>query len=61
KPQKHGLILKDKSGVSGFIMPGIKGIKTVNKQIETLKTENKISEKEIKNLELWYFKSTRYD
>ena len=61
KPQKHGLIIKDKSGKTGFIMPGIKGIKTVNKQIETIKSEYKISEKEIKNLELWYFKSTRYD
>ena len=60
KPQKHGLIIKDKTGKTGFIMPNIKGIKTIDKQIEKVKSDYKITE-DIENLELYYFKSTRYD
>lgn len=60
KPQKHGLIIKDKTGKTGFIMPNMKGIKTVDKQIEKIKFDYKITE-DIENLELYYFKSTRYD
>ncbi len=60
KPQKHGLIIKDKSGKKGFIMPNIKGVKTVDKQIEKIKSDYEITE-DTSSLELFYFKSTRYD
>ena len=61
KPHKHGLFIKDKSGKSGYIMPNHKGVKTVENQIEIIKKENQIAEKESSDLELWYFKSIRYD
>ncbi len=61
KPQKHGLFIKEKSGKSGFIMPNRKGIKTFEKQLKQLQLENEIKETNMEKLELWYFKSTRYD
>lgn len=61
KPNKHGLYLKTKSGQSGYILPNRKGVKTVEQQIEVIKKEHGIREKEKSNMELWYFKSTRYD
>jgi len=61
KPQKHGLYVKAKSGKSGFVMPNKKGLNTFDKQLDAIKKDTGIKEKEISNLELWYFKSTRYD
>lgn len=61
KPKKHGLYIKDAAGNSGFIMPGREGVQTVEKQIEILKKENNIPGKDHSKLEMWYFKSTRYD
>jgi len=61
KPHKHGLIVKDKSGKQGFIMPNLKGIKTVDKQIEKIKRDYKITELDNSKLEIMYFKSARYD
>ena len=61
KPNKHGLFIKDDKGNSGFIMPGREGVKTVAKQIEIIKNEYNIQEKDKLKLEIWYFKSTRYD
>jgi len=61
KPQKHGLFIQDTSGKSGFIMPNIKGINTVEEQIEKLKLNTEISEKDNSKLDILYFKSTRYD
>jgi len=61
KPEKHGLYLMDDKGNSGFIMHGTKDVKTVEKQIEVIKKENKITGKDQLKLEMWYFKSTRYD
>ena len=61
KPQKHGLFIKDTSGKSGFIMPNIKGINTVEEQIEKLKNNTGISEKDNSKLDILFFKSTRYD
>jgi AMMECR1 domain-containing protein len=61
KPHKHGLIIKDKNGLEGFIMPNIKGIKTVDKQIEKIKRDYNIAESDHSKLEIKYFKSTRYD
>lgn len=61
KPQKHGLVLKTTAGKTGFIMPNKKGIKTVEDQIKFIKKENKITEQDNSELELWYFKSTRYN
>ena len=61
KPQKHGLFIKDASGKMGFIMPNIKGINTVEKQIEKLKHNTGISEKDNSKLDILFFKSTRYD
>ncbi len=61
KPTKHGLYIKTKSGKSGFILPNRNGVKTVEQQIEVIKKEHGIREKDHSKLELWYFKSTRYD
>ena len=61
KPQKHGLYIKDKSGNSGYIMPNIKGINTVEQQIEKIKLDSKILETNNSNLEIMVFKSTNYD
>jgi AMMECR1 domain-containing protein len=61
KPQKHGLVIKTSAGNTGFIMPRKKGIKTVEDQIKFITEENGIKEEDYSKLELWYFKSTRYD
>lgn len=61
KPQKHGLFIRDTSGKSGFIMPNIKGVNTVEEQIKKLKHNIGISEKDNSKLDILFFKSTRYD
>ncbi|MCD4833484.1 MAG: AMMECR1 domain-containing protein [Bacteroidales bacterium] len=60
-PQKHGLFIRDRSGKSGFIMPNIKGVNTVEEQIEKLKNNTGISEKDNSKLDILFFKLTRYD
>lgn len=60
KPQKHGLVIKTAAGKSGYILPNKKGIKTVEDQIEFIKKQSGIKEDSSK-IELWYFRSTRYD
>lgn len=61
KPQKHGLVIKTVEGKSGFIMPNEKGVKTVDDQIEFIKKDNNIKKQDNSKIDLWYFKSTRYD
>ncbi len=61
KPHKHGLFIRDRSGKSGFIMPNIKGVNTVEEQIEQLKHNIGISEEDNSKLDILFFKSTRYD
>ncbi len=61
KPQKHGLLIQNASGEIKFIMPNTKGISTVDQQIERLKKEAGVTEKDNSKLELWVFKATRYD
>ena len=60
KPHKHGLCIKDKKGKSGFILPNRKGVKTYDKQIELIKQQTGIKDP-IEDLEIKYFKITRYD
>ncbi|HAF28738.1 MAG TPA: hypothetical protein DCG75_06785 [Bacteroidales bacterium] len=61
KPQKHGLLIQNASGEIKFIMPNLKGINTIDQQIEQLKKEAGITEKDNSKLDLWVFKTTRYD
>lgn len=61
KPQKHGLLLQNASGEINSILPSLKGINTVDHQIEQLKNEAGITEKDNSKLDLWFFKTTRYD
>jgi len=60
KPHKHGLYIKDKKGKNGFILPNKKGVKTYEKQIELIKKNTGIKDK-TEDLEIKYFKTTRYD
>lgn len=61
KPHKHGLVIKKGKDYIGYVMPNIKGVRTVDKQIEILKSEYNVNDKEWKKMELYYFKSTRYN
>ena len=60
KPHKHGLLVKNSKGKSGFIMPNIKGVKTFEKQLEIIREKTKITDN-ISDLDIKYFKVTRYD
>ena len=60
KPHKHGLFIKDSEGNSGFIMPNLKGVKSYEKQIEIIRKKSKIKDKP-EDLDIKYFKVTRYD
>jgi len=61
KPQKHGLLIQNPKGELNYIMPNIKGINTTEQQIGMLKEEAGITEKDNTKIDLWFFKSTRYD
>lgn len=61
KVEKHGLYVKHQSGENGFVMPGTKGIKTVDQLINVAKETAGLEDKENNELEFMYFKSTRYD
>ena len=53
KPHKHGLVIKNDKDYFGYIMPNLKGVKTVDKQIEILKSEYQVNDKEWKNMKLY--------
>lgn len=61
KPQKHGLLIQDSKGGIKYLMPSIKGINTIEQQLNRLKEEAGITEKDNTKIDLWFFKSTRYD
>lgn len=61
KPLKHGIVIKNEKGKVGFVLPDLKNIKTVDKQIEIAKKQAGIKEKDAPELEVFSFKVTRYD
>jgi hypothetical protein len=57
-PKKYGLIIEDRNGHRGVLLPDIEGIETVDEQIRIVKRKAGISGNE--NLEFRRFTSTKF-
>lgn len=59
-PGIYGLILSDKSGRRGLLLPSLPGIETVEKQIEIVKRKAGLKNVNLEELMIKRFTSTRY-
>ncbi len=59
-PKKYGLIISDKYGNRGVLLPNIEGIDTVEKQINIVKRKAGISSIPEKNLTYYRFSTEKY-